>query len=307
MTRILSLDGGGIRGIITAEWLGELQRHLDRPLVEYFDLICGTSTGSILAAGLASGRNPEELSELYQKHADRIFPYGIPWWKDRVKRVFTQGLSAPLYSTEGIDEVLKEIFGDIDIQDLEVRTVIPTYSASTGHPVVFDSGVTDERFPLWKIVRASTAAPIFFPAVIMNVAEEEHILMDGGLSFNNPSLLGASLLERSGCSQRGIQIFSFGTGEAPPVKSVNLAQNGGIVEWGFGLKLVPVAMDAALDAVDVVAKRFYPYYRVQVKISAERYSIDNARPANLQGLRDEARHNFDQIAILAGILKEEKA
>ena len=305
MTRVLSLDGGGVRGVVTAEWLGELQNHLEGPLVDRFDLVCGASTGAILAALLGIGADPKGLSDLYMERAFEIFPYGLAWAKDRFRRIFSQGISAPIYSGENFNRILRDFFGaDTKFGDSKIPLVIPTYSASTGRPLIFDSKEHAE-LPLWEVVRASAAAPIFLPAHVMAVAGEQHILMDGGLVFNNPSLLGVMTLENRGVHQDDIEIFSLGTGESPPIKSVDLAVNGGILEWGFGLNLLPVALDAPLDAVSVLAERSYRYHRLQITLPEDFYGIDNSRPDNLRGLRQEARRNFNRVEFMADQIREE--
>jgi len=249
--------------------------------------------------------SPDDLALLYQNKSGDIFPWGWKWLGDRLARVMTQGVSAPLYSQVGLEKTLKDALGDKTLGEVSVRILLPAYSISSGKPVIFDSLNPEHKdIPLWECVRASSAAPVFFPAHVIRVAGQDHILMDGGLVFNNPSLLGAILAEKDGASESEIEIFSFGTGEAPPIDSLDLTLHGGILEWGLGLRLIPVLMDASLDAVNLLAEQHYVYHRVQASLPAHLYAIDNARPENIKALQQLATESFGHIQFLADVLRD---
>src|SRR5262245_37057247 len=103
MKRILSLDGGGIKGVFPASFLAELEQNLDRPIGDYFDLIVGTSTGGIIALGLGLGLSAKEVLSFYEDHGPRIFA-GRRWWR-AVRR-----LGAAKYDRAPLDAAVREVF-----------------------------------------------------------------------------------------------------------------------------------------------------------------------------------------------------
>lgn len=208
--RILALDGGGIRGILTVQILRRIESVLRARtggdetfrLCDYFDLIGGTSTGAILAAGLATGMSADELERLYRKLGDAIFE----------PDVFRLGLLRAKFSKAPLEKALKKQFGDILLGDdkrIHTGLAIMLKRFDTGSPWVLHnnprgryftpraggSALANSEFPLWKIVRASTAAPHYFDPEELAVGggqdgkEQVGVFFDGGVSpHNNPSL-----------------------------------------------------------------------------------------------------------------------
>lgn len=222
--RILSLDGGGIRGVITAEILKEVEQQIwqlkGQSLNEYFDLIAGTSTGAILTAGIALGKKSDELIQLYSEKGKYIFPLSR---KNRYQkfpsciRPLIEAFALPRYTHEGLISVLKNQLSDTRIQDI-TRPIILILAYDTlyrnttfftnCHP---DLGVRwyDDCY-LWEICVASASAPTFFPPYKLEPVNKAkfgnwvfpHI--DGGISANNPALAALSLVIRM--SQSAIPI-----------------------------------------------------------------------------------------------------
>ncbi|MCA1992371.1 MAG: patatin-like phospholipase family protein [Coleofasciculus sp. S288] len=164
--RILSLDGGGIRGVVSATMLAAIAQQLSVPLNQYFDMIAGTSTGSILAAAIAMGLSPRNIVELYLKKGSRIFPYESIWSLQRVGLVAKYGISAPKYSDEGLIAVLKEEFKDIKLSEVDAtKLLIVSYDTINREPIIFKSW--RKKFvevPLWEACVCSSSAPTYFPA-----------------------------------------------------------------------------------------------------------------------------------------------
>lgn len=203
--RILALDGGGIRGILTLGYLKRMEDILrerqggapDFRLSDYFDLIGGTSTGSIIATGLALGFSVEKLQEVYRALAGEVF-----------KRPFLSlGLFSAKFPEEPLIEALTEQFGDYTLGGAELKTglMVMTKRFDTGSPWVLHNNpkgkyfnppegtgtaIPNKDFLLRQIVRASTAAPHYFQPERLSVGRgEEAAFVDGGVSaFNNPSL-----------------------------------------------------------------------------------------------------------------------
>ena len=196
--RILSLDGGGVTGILTLGFLEKLEamlrkRHNDPDLLlcDYFDLIGGTSTGSIIATGLALGMSASELKQYYFDMADTIF--------GKKKNLINYLSKGEKYDIRPLRKALKSVIGDIRLGDQEkIRTglCIVTKRADTfstwpfiNHPKA-KFYKENKDIPLWQIVRASSAAPTYFLPLKLDLGEgEKGVFIDGGISMaNNPSL-----------------------------------------------------------------------------------------------------------------------
>lgn len=235
--RLLSIDGGGIRGIIAAEILVEMEAALKRPLCEYFDFISGTSTGAIIAAGLAKGMSASKILDLYKTKGETIFSpkedysdtdlddlikyFGISdGWVGTVsnaikwsgnKNKFCQRLLTK-YTGKQLEKELKnnEVLGEITLgsPNLKTNLMIVTNNVTRGQNWFFVNNTVKEEYkepnkyleshkdiPLWQIVRASSAAPTFFPPFPIQVkntknpsSNESCEFIDGGIgSYNNSS------------------------------------------------------------------------------------------------------------------------
>lgn len=198
--RILALDGGGIRGILTLEYLAAIEAHLrdrykngDLVLCDYFDLIGGTSTGSIIAAGLACGMTVDALKKLYRGIGTDIFQESF--WR--------RGLLVPKFDSDALQRALDAQLGaDTVLGGDRVRTglMIMTKRLDTGSPWPLHNhpdapyAKQDGALRLTHVVRASTAAPTYFkPEAITISARDGHTVngafVDGGVSpFNDPAL-----------------------------------------------------------------------------------------------------------------------
>ncbi|MDZ7958362.1 MAG: patatin-like phospholipase family protein [Aulosira sp. DedQUE10] len=224
--KILSLDGGGMRGVITARILQEVEQQIRRQkgqsLNEYFDLIAGTSTGSILAAGISLGKTSAELIDLYVNKGKHIFPLKS---KNRYKKLppfLQQILEAFLpskYSHEGLIKVLIDELGYRRIQDIENPIIlILAYDTLYRNTTFFTNCHPDlgyrwyDECYLWQLCVASASAPTFFPPYKLEPVNKQkfgnwvfpHI--DGGVSANNPALAALSLIMR--ISQSSDQLVS---------------------------------------------------------------------------------------------------
>jgi len=196
--RLLSIDGGGLCGLIPAECLILMEKQLDDltghqlPLCDRFDLIGGTSTGAILAAGLCLGLKAAELRDFYLKFGKGIFT-----------KVFFITRLWHSYPSEPLERHLKDVFGEstmLGSDNLRTQLLIVAKNATQGATWFFSNNRRGKYFannaglPLWQIVRASSAAPTFFPPQKMNVLDEKgqvhnYEFIDGGVStYNNPSL-----------------------------------------------------------------------------------------------------------------------
>ena len=226
--RILSLDGGGIRGVFPAALLAGLESEYlnGESAAEYFDLITGTSTGGILALGLAAGISAAELLNLYANRGRAIFPP-----ERRKMRNFLQYFVTG-YKREPLDRILDDVLGDLKLRDARVRLCIPSLDGKYGEVYVFKTPhhpdfKRDGVEPMVKVAAATSAAPTFFKPV-----EEGYIFADGGVWANNPIMVGlVEALSSFTTARDDIHILSIGCGESP--YTINRIQRllGGRLAW----------------------------------------------------------------------------
>ncbi|MEW5839259.1 MAG: CBASS cGAMP-activated phospholipase [Pseudomonadota bacterium] len=232
-TRLLAIDGGGIRGVYAAHVLGRMQEAFSTEsdlfvFHDQFDLIAGTSTGSIIAAALAFGKPISDVKELYLKHGAQIFtPRGGTFG----------GMLAPKYSSDVLRGLLSDVFEDARLGDAKTRLVIPATDIANGGVHVFKSGydksfVRDNNVRVADAVLASCSAPLYFEPAMVG----EYQLCDGGLWANNPSLVALTeAMTRLGVTRETIRLVSVGTGIGHKYYSIKKSP----WSWGFLLGWKP--------------------------------------------------------------------
>lgn len=283
--KILTLDGGGMRGVLSAQLLTHIEAVLfqqtGRRLHEYFDLIAGTSTGAILASGLAVGKSAEQLVQLYLKQGRRIFPYtglGSYFSPKRWGLIVQHGLSAPKFSHDGLRQVLREQFGQRRLDELSDRgpkLLIPTYDTTTRHPLIFKSW---EQTPhahtrLWEVVLCSASAPTFFPSYPLQIRGQTHSVVDGGVAANNPASCAIAAALKLGYPLKEIRLLSIGTGEGQRSYDYRDTRHWGLTQWAQ--RITDVLMDAPMDIIAETVQQMvtlgnrYPnhYLRLQPQLS----------------------------------------
>ena len=212
MKRILSLDGGGIRGVFTLEILLRIQEmlrmHTGKPslvLSDHFDFFAGTSTGAIIATCLSWGMDVESVMEMYVENGKKMFQR-FPWYRP-FKRVFMAR-----YQAQPISDMLQRLFSEdgegkvpalLSTKRLKTLLLIVLRNQTTGsawpvtnnpNAMYNNSKLADCNLnvPLWKVVRASTAAPVYFDPEQITLGGNLHIFVDGAITpYNNPALIAA--------------------------------------------------------------------------------------------------------------------
>ncbi len=236
---ILSIDGGGIRGIFPAYILAQIEQQLKINLYERFDFFTGTSTGSIIAAAAACEINMQEIQELYEKEGKNIFKKSI--WSKYIRMFFVS-----LYKNNYLKKKLQGNLGNKKMKDIakDKKLMIPASDISTGDVYVIkssydDSFVRDPETLISDAVLASCAAPIFFDPIRINQA----LLADGGLWVNNPSLAAVIEAMRLGVKKENIRILSIGTGEETKVYDHDEERKcWGLLRWWPSIKLLPLIL-----------------------------------------------------------------
>ena len=275
---VLSLDGGGMRGLYSAtvlkvlgERFAKLQQSGPLDIGKGFDLVVGTSTGAILAAGIAAGVPIDEIANLYEKIGPRIFPRPMPpgpaslRWRDKA-RFLTWGARHLCHSAGNSAELasaLRDIFGTMTLGQLyENRDISVAISATRllqHSPRVFKtphipSKDRDNDLSVVDACLASSAAPIYLPlASITEDGIEGQVFADGGLWANNPVLLG--LIDGLAVAKpdQPIVVLSVGTCPAPVGADPSPKLARGILEWRAGVLPLTLGMDAQAEAATYAA------------------------------------------------------
>jgi len=226
---VLSIDGGGVRGIFVAAVLANLERDTGAKVTDHFDLIVGTSTGGIIALGLGAGMSPEEILAHYIDNVNSIFPA-----RRRSTLARPLSLVRAKYKPDGLREGVHAIFRDKLLCDSTVPLVIPSYNIGENAVYLFKTPHherlrRDWSVPMWQVAMATTAAPTFFPAYSL---PGDHVrLVDGGVWANNPSMVGVvEAVSMFGQPLEGIRLLSLGTTVAAAYRSRKL-DRGGLIQW----------------------------------------------------------------------------
>jgi len=231
--RILSIDGGGIRGVFPAAVLAELEGRFlgSASITNHFDMIAGTSTGGIIALALAHGMTARQALNIYLDRGERIFPPAAGLGK--VSRVL-RWLSKPKHNQAPLKEELLRIFGDKVLDDAVTRIVIPSFEGRHGEPFLYKTPhhpdyQKDRHKKFAHVALHTTAAPSYYPGV----EDDGYIMIDGGIWANNPVM--NALVDALACfdvAREDVRILSLGTGESTFTVD-DRARNGGIKDWAF--------------------------------------------------------------------------
>ena len=256
MRKILSIDGGGIRGVIPAVVLADIEHRTGRPVTELFDLVAGTSTGGILALGLArpgDGGGPAydaaALVGLYEEHGATIFRRS-PWRRF----IALENLLDEKFPADGLESVLRRYFGDTTMSQALTEVLVTSYDIEHRQPYLFKrhKARSDPRreWPMWRAARATSAAPTYFePASLPYNGGKDHLaLVDGGLYANNPAMCGYVEARKLWPDEKDFLVVSLGTGELTRSIPYDDAKDWGLAKWAQ--PIMGVVFDGVSDAVD---------------------------------------------------------
>ncbi len=296
--KILSIDGGGIRGIIPALILVEIEKRTGKAINELFDLVAGTSTGGIIAVGLnipnrqtrKAVYSAEDLVKLFKNKGHKIFSQGI--WQSTMTGL---GILEEKYSYQGLKEVLQEYCGETELKAALTDILLTSYDLNTKRPFFFKSRLAKKwvkkNFKMKYAVRATTAAPTYFePFKLLNMVDNKttYSLVDGGIIANNPAM--CAFTEALKLNQSDILMVSLGTGTEEI--TYQDAVNWGLMQWIS--PLLTLMINGNNETVDYQlreifsAKQGSDYYRFQVKLPVENTAFDNTNPENIIALEKKA-------------------
>lgn len=309
---ILSIDGGGIRGIIPAKVLAELESELQqiapgKKLYEHFDLICGTSTGAILAIAIALGIPASELVKFYKDNAEIIFP---KWYLKIIPRK-TRAIITSIYSNKKLRKKLEEVYTAANngiapiLNDLKTNVCIPVFNGNDGQINILktkhhDEYVRDYKLPAHEVALSSASAPIYFPPHTFSFSNEHGSgsnvnMIDGGIYANNPSLIGVlEATEKLGQSFSDIRLLSLGTGSGKHIIKSGWKPK----DIWYWLLPKPRLLDIILDSQSQITEQYliflkriaskdkktFEYMRIQYDLGSDTIDLNASSKHELQRL-----------------------
>ena len=326
LIRILSIDGGGIRGILPGKILVALEEKLQRKtknpdvrIADYFDLIAGTSTGGILTCALLcpDEKNPhrprysaKNAVELYLKNGSEIF--SVPLWK---RFQSFDGIKDEKYDSANIEAVLKKYFGDLHLSELLKPCLITAYDVKRGKPTFFRQHRALDRasdgnlaydFFVREVARATSAAPTYFEVAMANsLSGVAYPLIDGGVFANNPALCAFAEAtqyyskETDKLTAQEMFIFSIGTGATDKSYEYKKVKDWGVIEW---IKpVLDIMMDGTSKTIDYQLTQIYEaigrghqYVRINPMLNEAKSDMDDASEKNLKALAADGIENAEK-------------
>jgi len=292
--RVLTIDGGGILGYYQAGLLEALSTNDDTDenvdVGSLFDLICGTSTGSILAAGLAKDNlYMKGIKGLYKDNAKAIFPYPKPQKSKTSIGWKICHFSKPSACQTNLHNVLRDIFQDQTLiqlsEEKDIKLFIPSIYAKEHTAVIFDSENEYKNYKVSDVCLASSAAPIYFPLAKI---QDDKKYIDGGLWANNPILIGLVEALKYADKNQTIEIYSL---SAPPRLEDNKdfikRQNQGIWHWEAGIKIIDVSLNAQSTGYFKLAENFIKYFNDNTdrEIILHKFNHAHQDPEEIKSLR----------------------
>lgn len=301
MTKVvLSLDGGGIRGAATTQFLFRVNEALTpggTSLRECVDFYAGTSTGSIIALGLATTNlTMAQINDLYSyANAKKIFSENKGWFE-------VDGVNAPRYLAEGKTRVLKENFGDSKLHDVgaDKHVLAVTYALEKRQPVVIKTSTADDRDLLsYQVADASSAAPTYFPTRELEIpagSADDHWLVDGGVVANNPTMCAVSEVRKVWQEPMDdIVVVSVGTGYRTRKVNGPKSQKWGALQWvtkGDILSLLSDERVVSYQAMNILGAGKY------IRVNAELRAQPGLEKAPDDAMDDISRTNIKRLKAL---------
>jgi patatin-like phospholipase/acyl hydrolase len=298
--RILSVDGGGIRGLMPAILLADLERRAGLRIHEMFDFAAGTSTGAIIVGALFKSRplTAQQVVNFYIGEGPRIFDLDL-------LRHLTSAVTGPKYPSGPLDDALLRVFGDAWLSDSLKPVLFPSYELTSDDAHFFKSwkaqgrdiaphhfpGMFDYRFR--DAVRASGAAPTYLaPARIRSRGGQEGVFIDGAVVANNPAMCAVASVRRIYPDADRIILVSLGTGQKNSPVSYDEAKSWGLLNWARP------ALDYTMKgAADAVAYQICEVFGAEM--TAHRFDFTGWGDASASEIDDASSSNLQRLTVTA--------
>jgi hypothetical protein len=294
MRRVLSIDGGGIRGVFPAAFLAAVEETIGRPISEYFDLIVGTSTGGIIALALGSGITAKDMLSFYESQGPKVFAGS---------RLFSsvRHWGTAKYDPEPLREALKSVFGERYIGDCNKRLVIPSFNLETGEVYIWKTAhhpslQRDYRCKILEAAMSTAAAPTYFPT---HRTASGVPLLDGGVWANNPAAVAAvEAIGLLGWPREEVRILSIGCISKP--LAINWARRWSVGKGYWALKAVDLLLHAQQTSANGMAQHLLGdkgnFFRISPAVGNSFYLDRVSDIPSLRGLGEsEARMHLPKL------------
>lgn len=325
MKTVLSLDGGGIRGIISSYILCHLENQLkyiannnEIKLADYVDFVAGTSTGSIIGSlmltpSLDNKKSAQysmcEIVYLYTKLGPNVFSNSI--W-NKIRSLW--GLIHPKFSKTYIEDSLLDMLGEIEMKDLIKPCLFTGYDIDKRRINIFTNNDMNKKYHYYQvkdIIRGSTSIPAFFPPAYFKINNDYNTLIDGGVFANNPALVAYTEISKTCFDSKKPESFypsdvlmiSIGSGRGG-IESYKYSK---VKKWGMAKWLIPILdilLSAASDVVDYQIKKLFEsyyvpenYYRINPTIKYGSNSAVDTSEKNMQNLITDAKNYIESNRI----------
>ncbi len=291
LKRILSLDGGGVRGIVSLIFLERMEEKARMRTRELFDFVIGTSTGGLAALALTQGqqiRSATQILKVYLSQASNIF--GKENW------IWNQLFFGPKYNSDSFGKLAKQIFGQALLSECCIPTAVTSYDTSTRKPHLLaswsSSSDSEQKLRSWEAAMATSAAPTYFPPCELG----DRCLVDGGVYANNPTVVGISEAKRL-WNQDNVDflVVSIGTGVSKVGYLASEVEQWGMLKWVH--PLVDCMFDASSESVDRIAQSLVgseQYFRLQCPLQLNNMPLDEVAERNLMQLVAAARRAVEE-------------
>ncbi|KAF8391000.1 hypothetical protein HHK36_023300 [Tetracentron sinense] len=318
MVTVLSIDGGGIRGIIPSTILAFLESKLqdldgeEARIADYFDVIAGTSTGGLVATMLsAPGNNnrplfaAKDITEFYLDNCPKIFPQNGTGYINSIKGLFG-AIRGPKYNGKYLHRKVEELLSDTRIDQTLTDVVIPTFDIKLLKPIIFSASEARKDASmnalLSDICISTSAAPTYLPAHYFETKDSQGYtrsfnLIDGGVAANNPTLMAIAHMSKQITTHDQLLVISLGTGAAKCKEKYSAAEASkwGVFEWlrhSGSLPLIDTLCQASMDMVEIPVSSLFKahncernYLRIQDHtLTGNASSVDIASEENLRNL-----------------------
>ncbi|MEP0910999.1 patatin-like phospholipase family protein [Leptolyngbya sp. GB1-A1] len=298
--KVLSIDGGGIKGLYAAKILEHFEDRFNCHIADYFDLICGTSTGGLIALGLSLNIPVGLISNLYYKRGKQIFPQRNSFLSS-LRQIFLRSK----YDNSELRRALEEMFGERTLADSRCLLCIPAFSLTDGRPFIFKYDHSegnlcrDGKTKYVDIALATSAAPAYLPIVTVDTYDRKQFI-DGGIYANNPTLVGVVEALRyfvgSGKKFQKLMVMSIGSLEPNPGRRFVTKHHRSVIDWNKDLIATFFEGQAYLTGyfVETLAQHCDSPFDY-VRIPGAPLSPEQARIINMDNTSSEALNLMSQM------------
>lgn len=305
--RILGMDGGGIRAIIQAVILEEIEVRTKTSISNLFDLIVGTSAGAIVAAALTTpytqGSQESKYSayniiELFSTQSKNIFKpksnFGI------VNKI--NNFISSKYKNQSKEELFMDWFGYSLLEDSLTEVLITTYDTQLRQPILFSSNIgltkinkgyriLSSPYFVYEVLMGATAAPTFFPPyniIIPSSPYGKYCLIDGGIYANNPTNLGIVSALNKGYKLEDLTVLSLGTGSLTDIYHYDEVKSWGLINWAA--PIIDILLDGQPESAHLISESLVKeYLRIQGSLTKSSDKMDNVDNSNIKSLINLAK------------------